>query len=353
MASPLFKTQQELVCESIISGDLDSFRPIPFAPGEIDRPLLSHLDLAYRPRLHPSETYIRPRGPTPVILAILCEQSEILEFILNERGPDLSVRVNGYAAHQIAASIKDPRPLQLLIRYQWVQENIDCPIELEGIVPVQNHFTTALHVAVSNRRIPQMFLLLCEFPPVERAEGEQDQAYAPASPQQLSAAGSSPLHIAVQLMDRTAAEILIAAGAEPGQQNGYGQTPLQLAEKIREGVAGRPAAKKVGESIEGVIELLKNPVVADLEELRQKYATELLVTKEEVQVEEEEVKEEEEEEEKEKEKEEESAPALESKPKRGKLQQILDAITDLTARVGRLEATVGIDREPEPDVEEA
>jgi hypothetical protein len=66
------------------------------------------------------------------ILAILCKQDEILDYILENKRPDLSVRVDGYTALHLAALIKDCRPLKLLFQYQWIQENINFPIELDG-----------------------------------------------------------------------------------------------------------------------------------------------------------------------------------------------------------------------------
>jgi hypothetical protein len=217
-----------MTSEAIINGDLAAFKKCCVGKNDINRRLLQYRDLEYKRKYNPNERYIRLRGPTMTMLAILCEQDEILQYILDTKCPDLSVRVDGYTALHLAAMIKDYRPLKLLIQYQWVQENINIPIELKGVPAQQGDFTTALHAAVSNHRLANIFLLISDFPAYKKmpeakpthvsagkkskddtapateppADDEPAQTYQPANVDQRSAAGSSPLYIAVFLKDR-------------------------------------------------------------------------------------------------------------------------------------------------------
>jgi hypothetical protein len=278
MSSAPRKNFQERVCEAIISGDLASFTSLSFSPGEIDRRLLPHLDLSYRPRTYPSERYIRPRGPTSTILAILCEQVEILAYILDRLSPDLTIRVEGQSALHIAALVKDFRPLQLLLRCPSVREDVDSPVDLAGVSPPDGFFTTALHTAVSHRRLRNALLLLSP---------------GGAAVDRRSATGATPLELAAASRDARLVEALLAAGADVALRNARGEAPAELATRLQAAGGGRRAA--------AVCAVLAGPPSPRLDAFRAKYAPELV-------------------------------PAEDTELKR-----VLDAIAELTERIVRLE----------------
>jgi hypothetical protein len=84
-----------MVSDAIIQGDLIAFKKCAVGRHDIDRRILEYRDLPYQRKYNPDERYVPLRGPTMTMLAILCEQDEILEYILENKCPDLSVRVEG------------------------------------------------------------------------------------------------------------------------------------------------------------------------------------------------------------------------------------------------------------------
>lgn len=329
------KTFQEIVSDAIIVGDLPAFKKCQVGISDIDRRLLPYRELPYKRKYNPSERYSLVRGPTMTMLAILCEQDDILAHILENKSPDLSVRVDGYTALHLAALIKDHRPLKLLVQYEWIQENINIPIELEGLTPQKGDFTTALHAAVSNRRVANVFLLISEFPPCKRrSDGntEVPSTYQTANVDQRSAAGSSPLYIATYLKDPQLVQILLAAGADTSLTTAKGETPLGLAKRLKSAAEARTHnGKGKIDPISEVYRLLHTPSDEDLDALRHKFAPELIPVMQITAGEEEE----------------DEAPEPKTRKKRArreskettrKLEQILDLLTKLTQRVERLEA---------------
>jgi hypothetical protein len=323
------------------------------------------------------------------MLAILCEQDEILNYILENKSPDLSVRVDGYTALHLAAMVKDYRPLKLLIQYQWVQENIDLAIELKGVKSERNDFTTDLHAAVSNNRIPQIFLLVSELPPYKKipepkaqhpqgtkkptepepapAEEESHTVYNPANLDQRSAVGSPVLYIATFLKNPIAVEILRAAGAEPdgkrmrkgGNINPAGGKIQKEEAEERGSKSGRTRGAKYREPNRSwrsricqrrSLVLLTKDADEELDVLKQRYAPELVPK---VAIEAPQDVDDDEVDETPVAASEKSGSVDVSKKKKNKsgkgsgekvLTQILDAVKELSVRVGRLESGAAIAR---------
>jgi hypothetical protein len=227
-----------MIVDAITSGDLTAFKNCCVRKHTIDLRLLQYRELHYTPKYNKEEQYVKICGPTMTMLAILSEQDEILDFILDKLGPDLSIQVSGFTALHLAALIKDSRPLQLLLHYQWIQENIDVPLNLKGIKADVGDFTTALHCAVSNRRIPQALLLLSDLPPYKimspnETEDDGRQTYRAANVDQRSANGSTPVYIAVSLRDVNLVRVLMAANADPTIRTRSGKDALELARELR------------------------------------------------------------------------------------------------------------------------
>ncbi|OHS94510.1 hypothetical protein TRFO_11155 [Tritrichomonas foetus] len=241
------KSFQEMVVEAIKNGDLQDFRRCCVGKNDINRRLLPHKDLKPIPKYNPNERYLEVKGPTMVMFAILCERDDILQMILEQKQPDLSICVEGYNALHLAAMTKDFKCLRLLLQNKWIQENIDFPVELHGTTPKENEFTTALHIAVSNRRYANAILLLDDTPvnPKKTKEGDEEEEEEElgqgqgdadahrnqANVNQKSTSGSTPLYIATYLNDLKMVRILLSAGADPTIICGKGATAQQLAEE--------------------------------------------------------------------------------------------------------------------------
>ena len=238
------KNFQEEVAEAIIKGDLAAFKKCCVGKNDINRRLLPHKELKPVPKYNKDQRYINIKGPTMLMLAILCEQDEIVEYILDNKNPNVAIKVEGYNCLHLAAMVKDPRCLKLLLQHAWIQENIDEPIELLGTNAQENEKTTALHVAVSNRRYANAILLLDTFPkprwsqkkdkkpkdkeaapegteqPAEKKDDveEEEETHENndiASINQKSASGSTPLYIAMFLHDYKMVKILLSFDADP------------------------------------------------------------------------------------------------------------------------------------------
>lgn len=257
------KNFQEEVAEAIAKGDLAAFKKCCVGKNDINRRLLPHKELKPVPKYNPDQRYINIKGPTMLMYAILCEQDPIVEYILENKNPNVSVKVEGYNCLHLAAMVKDPKCLKLLLQHDWIQENIDEPIDLLGTNAKENEKTTALHAAVSNRRIANAILLLDQFPrarwsqkkdkkpkdkevtpetpseqPAEEKKDEVEEEEEipernPASINQKSSSGATPLYIAVFLHDYKMVRILLSCEADPSIQCAKEKTPLQLAEEIK------------------------------------------------------------------------------------------------------------------------
>lgn len=390
------KNFQEEVVDAIVKGDLAAFKKCCVGKNDINRRLLPHKELKPVPKYNKDQRYINIKGPTMLMFAILCEQDEIVEYILDNKNPDVSKPVEGYKCLHLAAMVKDPRCLKLLLQHAWIQENIDDPIELLGTNAQDNEKTTALHVAVSNRRYANAILLKDHFPkprwfkkkdkkpkdkdaapegteqPEENKETieEEEDVNEPnetASINQKSASGSTPLYIAVFLRDYKMVRILLSCEADPSIPCAKDVTPLQLAldmqaknkekkEKIQaQQTSQKKKSKPETDDIDLIVTALQN---ADSEEkpdtldiLKKELAPELLDKKEENSSQSSD--EEAEEDEGEKPAEDESKPG-EAKPEKEKkkqeaqsvgdkkiFKQLLDQIKQLNARLTLLESQKG------------
>jgi ankyrin repeat protein len=208
-------------------------------------------------------------GANAVILSILYEKPDILMYFLENYEVDFCFTVNGWNALHFAACTKDYRCLELLLQCGYVQEHID-----EGIIPCfydddQEGFTTALHVAVTNKRHAQAILLTQELPEVSKLQSKVTSPYTlnmggivsnqPANPCALSLSGNTPLHIAAYQKDWDMCQILLNAGAETQQLNKKGQTPIDIAKERK---------------CDNLAEKLESGNYGKIESLRKKYLIE-------------------------------------------------------------------------------
>ena len=182
------------------------------------------------------------RAPTPLIYTILCEQDELLKYLLEVKRPDLSIKVNGWAPIHYAACTGSHKCLELLLKCEYIQRNIDMPVdEPSGAQRVPNSGTTALHIAATNRRHAAALLLTQDLPFPEYDDNgdkmdDRDsfiEAYMPANPVQMSAYGSMPLHIAVRQRDWDMCQIILHASHDPTVRNSQGKTAKDIAREFK------------------------------------------------------------------------------------------------------------------------
>lgn len=276
------KNFQEMVAEAIIAGDLEKYKKCHVSRNDINRQLLPHRELEPKPQYNPNERCLRIRGPTIPMLMVMCEQDEMLRYCLENQCPNLAINVQGYNIIHVAAMSKDHKCLQELLKYKWVQEHIDAPCTIVTAADESN-CTTALHIAVSNRRYHNVCLLLSPFkkakaipaaksmlggkkaeetPKEEEDEGEVQ----PANFDMISATGATPLYIATFLKDVNLVRLLLAAGADSSiVHKTRNETAIdlitRLKEKNDENKAKKPkpstkGKKKVIDPIDEIFELL-------------------------------------------------------------------------------------------------
>lgn len=233
----LFETEEKLI-NAIQKGDLESVKEMKLTSSDINRPLFLHHRI---PIINNSDHFIFPEliDPTPVSYAIACERVEILDFFIENLSPDFSIPCNGWYPIHLAAYCKDPALLRLLLKFEYVQQNIDIPI-IETQESKSGYKTTALHIAVSNHCHGQALLLTQDLPCIkfglnskrilEKDSPEaDDSSMQPANPAQLTTGGSAPLHIAAFRNDWDMCQILLNAYEENQILNSREQTPSEIA----------------------------------------------------------------------------------------------------------------------------
>jgi ankyrin repeat protein len=296
---------QDDYINAVIKGDLKGFKDLRVPTRDISRQLF--LPDSVRPKLKYTKRG-RPvliRRPTLLQFAVICEQDDIVRYILDYKSPDLSAKAgDGRNVLHVAAAVKDYRPLKILLEYQWVQEHIDEPLSLPGQPPRDGLFNTALHIAVTNQNLRHVFLLISDLPPLHvvpraakaaKPDAESEEVapverYNPANFDQRSASGHVPLHIAVQQKNLPIVRVLLGAGADPSVQNDDGQTPLGLGKAIKQKYeadleARRKALETAGKpytppdqkyEIDEIVKIIENQPNESLEELRQTLAPDLV-----------------------------------------------------------------------------
>jgi hypothetical protein len=331
---------QEDIYDAVRTGNLHALKCCHIGASDINRRLLPLRDLEWYPKYNPTERYIHFRGPTITMLAVFCEQDEILRYILENLGPDLSIKVEGFNVVHIAAMIKDYRPLQLLLRYRWVQEFIDEPIDMmKGMTREQGDQTTALHAAVSHRRVANVMQLVSGFPDYQTSGADESfhhvEKYSPANVDRRSANGVTPFYLAVLVGSFEIVRILSAAGADPSIPSVRDDvSAIDLANKLREEAlraleAPQPVppqrlkAKKTQKERPAAIEIadfLDKRIDENLDELTRELSPELIaiVDAEEDQAE---------------------SPKGPSK-REGKLDTLIDRISSMDERLKMVEASV-------------
>jgi hypothetical protein len=199
-------------------------------------------------------------SPTPIVYAILCEQDDLLQY-LGTKTPHLGQRVNGWTPLHYAACTQSHKCLETLLKYEYVQQNIDAPVEEPGLPRVPSgRGTTALHIACTNRRHAAAILLTQPLPTpdfdaagrrIEAATPDMD-VQQPANALQMTAHGHMPLHIAARQNDWDMCQIILHAADDATVRNSDGKTAADIA---REHQYNELAAKLERNDVESIEEL--------------------------------------------------------------------------------------------------
>lgn len=245
---------EQRVIKAIQAGDLKELTHCCIGKNDVNRPICitKETPIISKSKQCPFKNI---RSPTPLIYTILCEQDELLKYLLEKKNPNLSVRVNGWAPIHYAACTYGHKCLELLLKYEYIQQNIDMPVnEPQGIQVKKDHATTALHIAATNRRHANALLLTLELPKFEYDcngnkinnnntknsikdddNDDDDNAsdmnieYQPANALQKSAYGNTPLHIAALQRDWDMCQILLHASDDSTVKNDANKTPADIA----------------------------------------------------------------------------------------------------------------------------
>ncbi|KAH0793676.1 NF-kappa-B inhibitor epsilon [Histomonas meleagridis] len=275
------KSLQDDIIEKIISGDLEGFKALHLSPSEISRTLKPYIEIDFKTKYSKFTPQLHIRGPTPLFLAVLCEQDEIVDYILKEKNPDLNQKIEGFNIIHIAALSRDYHCLRILLKYKWVLEHINDKVELENIPSKPEFKTTALHIAVTNHNYVNVFLLLrCfDFFQSSNSNIDSDQSFH-VNIDQRSASGSTPLYIAAFQQDLRMVKILLNAGADPNMPcDRENRSTFKYIEQLQQKQGHKNSLKDNSNPIQKIYEVLKKYIggekVLDLKYYMLKYSPEL------------------------------------------------------------------------------
>ncbi|OHT04283.1 hypothetical protein TRFO_28275 [Tritrichomonas foetus] len=223
------------IIKCIKEGNLESFKKLHIEKNDVDRPLKPYTTIRSLPKSKKTPSRVI-QGPTILIFAILCEQSEICQYILEKKKPALSITVNGWNAFHFACFTHDTSCLKILIEKCSSEDLISSIIhpsllklQNQDIIPsIQTYHchtkndvqtTNALHIAVSNRNHETVLILFgANFPnPLHHHFNDNEFEFEVNSKATIS--GSTPLHIALYNSDFDMCQILLLLGADPTIKN--------------------------------------------------------------------------------------------------------------------------------------
>lgn len=223
------------IVKAISTNNLDTIKKVITTSTDANKPLFTSADILIKTPAGHSPFY-KIRGANSVILSILYEKPEILKHLLTNFEIDYSFTVNGWNALHFAACTKDYKCLKVLLECSYFQEHIDEKI-IQNIDDNQFGFTTALHVAATNRRHAQAIILTQDLPEITIINENLQSPFSaydssvnqPANPSILSMSGNTALHIAAYQKDWDMCQILLNASADPHALNKNGKTPIDIA----------------------------------------------------------------------------------------------------------------------------
>jgi ankyrin repeat protein len=238
--------------EALKSGDPETHKPIRPSRKDINRTIFVHPSIVLTLKYTKKSKPITVDRPTLLQLAAICEQDEIMEWFIKNYPIDFSV-LSGDKRHiiHIAAAVADYRPLALLMRYRYFQENVDFQYRLPGEMPRDGERTTALHIAVGYNHIRHVFILLTQYTEgisTEKdkpAEDEEEvvQVHG-ANVDQRTGGGSTALHSAVYRQNVNMVRVLLAFGGDVTTRDSKNESVKDLAARLKKTEEAKFQARK-------------------------------------------------------------------------------------------------------------
>ena len=196
---------QVSLIKAIESGSIEEIRKLVIGRFDIDKPLIPLHDV----QVNPQSTRVpfpSIRGPTPLVLAILYEKTQIIEYFIKDKNASLLAPVGGLLPIHYACIIGNTEIISLIITAK-------CS---ENLINKKNEFGYApLHLAAANNHIKAVLLLL--------------KYGAKVNPEPPTESGNTPLHVCMRAPDTLVAEALISYGANVNAKNKLGETPKDTA----------------------------------------------------------------------------------------------------------------------------
>ena len=196
--------------KAIENGELEGIRKLVIGKYDVDKPLLPLHDIPVNP-MSTRVPFPTIRGPTPLVLAILHERTDIIEYLIKEKHASLEFKVGGLAPIHYACIIGNIDIIDIIITAG--NQSINC-------LEMQNDFLyTPLHLAAANNHIKAVLYLLKKGaqPSINHLQNKPESK-------------NTPLHVAMRGNDTTIAEALISKGASIKEANALGEIPKKTAE---------------------------------------------------------------------------------------------------------------------------
>ena len=200
--------QVELI-RAIEKGELESIRKLVIGKYDVDKPLIPLHDIPVNP-MSTRVPFPTIRGPTPLVLAILHQRTDIIEYLIKEKHASLEFKVGGLAPIHYACIIGNTDIIDIII---------NAGNQTNNCLEMQNDFAyTPLHLAAANNHIKAVLYLL-------KKGAQPSISQLKTKPESLN----TPLHVAMRGNDTAIAEALISKGASTRDTNALSETPKDTA----------------------------------------------------------------------------------------------------------------------------
>jgi len=212
--------------ELIKKGECISFRRMDLDEAFLAAPLSTLYPIDCVPS-SPGPPYPPIQSVPPIIYAILCEKPEFVEFFLSKKVP-LDCFCQGWCPLHYASYTRDHRCLEVLLSCDYIQTTIEVSTDSKSYGD-ENLCNNSLHIAVTNRRYKQVYLLLKDrFIKTQFFYLPEKTCFSPIYVNLQSISRNTPLHISVFNNDKKMCQLLLSFGADPSILNSDRKAPLDL-----------------------------------------------------------------------------------------------------------------------------
>lgn len=148
------------------------------------------------------------RGPTPLIFAILCEQTGIVKYLIEKKQARLDIAIDGLLPIHFACMVGIKEIVELILNREPAYLNSKSAI---GYTP--------LHIACANEHLQLVLMLIKQGATISSSIAQN---------------GNTPLHVAMRNSDTKIAEVIIAADDQVLEiKNRQGQWAIDIAKMFQ------------------------------------------------------------------------------------------------------------------------